>query len=429
VDQVDTSEIEVMFKRCCGLDVHKKSIAACIIVPGSSNQPTKEILTFGTTTREIRRLMETLTTRGVTHVGMESTGSYWRPIWNMLEGEFYVLLANAREVKALPGRKTDVKDCEWIARLLRCGLLPSSFVPDRPQRELRDLTRYRTSLIEEHSAEVNRIQKMLEGANIKLASVASNIMGLSGRQILRKLLSGSKDAAAMAELAKGRLREKIPQLQEALEGSFGAHHRFMVAKQLAHIDFLDQSIETFDQEVATRLSPFDELIERLDAIPGLGRRAAEIILGEIGTDMSRFPSAKNLASWAGVSPGNNESAGKRRSTKTKKGNHALRRILVQVAHAASHTKGTYLAAHFARLAARKGAKNAAMAVGHSILVIIYNMIKRGTTYEDLGGNYFQARDRQAKERRFVNGLKALGYKVTLELEETRPMEEPHEDAA
>ncbi|MBI4318315.1 MAG: IS110 family transposase [Chloroflexi bacterium] len=279
---------------------------------------------------------------------------------------------------------------------------------------MRELTRYRTSLIEERSTEVNRLQKVLEGANIKLSSVATDIAGVSGRQILAALVVGSKSAAAMAELAKGRLRDKIPQLEEALRGSFGPHQRFMVARQLAHIDFLDESIERLDREVAERMRPFEEIIVRLDEITGIGRRAAEVILAQIGVDMSRFPTAKHLASWAGMAPGSNESGGKRKSSRTRKGNSALRRILVQAAHAAGHSKNTYLGAQFRRVAARRGKKRAAVAVGHSILVIAYNIIKHGTTYSDLGGNYFDLRDREAVKRRLVSRLKALGYEVTLE---------------
>jgi len=406
--------MEVVYTHCCGLDVHKKSVTACIIVPGADGKPRKETLTFGTTTKEISRLAERLIADGVTHVAMESTGSYWKPIWNILEGRFTLLLVNAKAVKAVPGRKTDVMDCEWIAKLLRHGLLPGSFVPGREQRELRELTRYRTTQIEERTAEVNRLQKVLEGANIKLGSVATDIMGLSGRQMLAALVSGSQDAAAMAALAKGRLRDKIPQLEEALQGSFGPHQRFLVAKQLAHIDFLDETIEGLDKEIAQRLRPFEEIIVRLDEITGVGRRTAEIILAEIGVDMSRFPTDKHISSWAGMSPGNNESAGKRRSGKTRKGNPALRRVLVQAAHAAGRSKDTYLAAQFRRLAARRGTKKAAVAVGHSILVIAYNLIKHGTSYSDLGGNYFDRRDREALEQRLVLRLKGLGYRVTLE---------------
>lgn len=406
--------MEVVHTYCCGLDVHKNTVVACITVPGPGAKPRRETLTFGTTTNEIVRLAEWLNANGVTHVAMESSGSYWKPIWNILEPLFNLVLANARDVKAVPGRKTDVKDAEWLADLFRHGLLKGSFVPNREQRELRELTRYRTSLIEERSAEVNRLQKVLEGANIKLASVATDITGVSGRQILRALIGGTTDAAAMAELAKGRLRDKIPQLQEALRGTFGPHQRMMVAQQLAHIDFLDEAIEQLDREVAERMRPFEEIIVRLDKITGIGRQAAEIILAQIGTDMSRFPTDKHIASWAGMSPGNNESAGKRKSGRTRKGNSALRRILVQAAHAAGRSKNTYLGAQFRRLAARRGKKKAAVAVGHSILVIIYNLIKHGTTYSDLGGNYFDLRDRDALKRRLVNRLKNLGWKVTLE---------------
>jgi transposase len=406
--------MEVVNAHCCGLDVHNKTVVACIIVPGPDGKPRREVLTFGTTTNEITKLGQWLVANGVKDVAMESTGSYWKPIWNILELQFKLVLVNARDIKAVPGRKTDVKDCEWIADLFRHGLLRASFVPDREQRELRELTTYRTSLVGERSAEVNRLQKILQGANIKLAAVVSDVMGVSGRQMLAALIGGTADPETMAEFAKGRMREKIPQLAQALQGNFGPHQRFMVAQQLAHIDFLDETIEGLDQEVAERLRPFDETIVRLDAITGVGRRTAETILAQIGTDMSRFPTAKHLASWAGLSPGNNESAGKRKSGKTRKGNKALRSILVQAAHAAAHSKNTYLGAQFRRLAARRGKKRAAVAVGHSILVIVYNMIKHGTTYSDLGGSYLDLRNQQAVERRLVNRLKALGYKVTLE---------------
>jgi transposase len=406
--------MEVIYTHCCGLDVHKNSVVACVIVPGAAGQARKEIRSFGTTTGEIASLAEWLEANEVTHVVMESTGSYWKPIWNILESQFELVLANARDVRAMPGRKTDVKDAEWLGDLFRHGLIRSSFVPDREQRELRELTGYRTRLIEERSAEVNRLQKILEGANIKLGSVATDIMGVSGRQILRALVGGAADPAAMAELAKGKLREKIPQLQEALRGSFGPHQRMMVAQQLAHIDFLDEAIERLDEEVGERMRPFDEVIERLDEVTGVGRRAAEIILAQIGVDMSRFPTAGHLASWAGMSPGNNESAGKRKSGRINKGNKALRRILVQAAQAAGHSKNSYLGAQFRRLAARRGSKRAAVAVGHSILVIIYKMIKNGTSYADLGGNYFDLRDREAVARRLVYRLKDLGFDVKLE---------------
>ena len=406
--------MEVVYTHCCGLDVHKRTVVACIIVPGPGGTPRRETLAFGTMTSEIRRLGEWLAANGVTHVAMEATGSYWKPIWNILESAFNLVLANARDVKTVPGRKSDVKDCQWIADLFRHGLIRGSFVPNREQRELRELTGYRTRLIEERSAEVNRLQKILEGANIKLASVATDVMGASGRRILAALVAGTADPVTMAALAKGRLRAKIPQLAEALRGSFGAHQRLIIAHQLAHIDFLDETIEQLDQEVANRLRPFEEIIVRLDAVTGLGRRAIEIILAQIGTDMSRFPTDKHIAAWAGMVPGSNESGGKRKSARTRKGNSALRSILVQAAHAAGHSKNTYLGAQFRRLAARRGKKRAAVAVGHSILVITYNMIKHGTTYSDLGGNYFDLRDRQALERRLVNRLKALGYEVTLE---------------
>ena len=406
--------MEVVHERCCGLDVHKKGVVACIIVPGPAGKPRKEIKAFGTMTEDIESLSAWLTANGVTRVAMESTGVYWKPIWNLLEGSFQLLLANAQHIKNVPGRKTDVKDCEWIADLLRHGLLRGSFVPDRAQRELRELTRYRTTLIRERADEVNRLQKTLEGANIKLAAVATDITGVSGRQMLAALLEGKTDPATLAELAKGRMRDKIPQLEKALQGQFGAHQRFVVAQQLAHIDFLDESIERLSREIAERLRPFEPVIAQLDAITGIGRRAAEIILAEIGADMSHFPSAAHLASWAGLCPGNNESAGKRKSGRTRKANPYLRSILVEAAQAAGHTKDTYLGAQYHRLVARRGGKKAAVAVAHSIIVIVYHMLRDGTVYEDLGPTYLDLRDRQALERRLVRRLEALGNKVTLE---------------
>jgi transposase len=364
-------------------------------------------------TVDILALSDWLTEAGCTQVAMESTGVYWKPIWNLLEGVFTLLLVNPRHMKAVPGRKTDVTDAEWIANLLRHGLLTGSFVPERAQRELRELTRYRTTLVRERTAEANRLQKTLEGANIKLASVATDILGTSGREILAALLAGATDAAAMAQSARGRLREKLPALAQALVGQFGAHQRFMVAQQLAHIDFLDATIAAVSGEIATRLHPVADLVERLDTIPGIGRYVAEALLAEIGTDMSRFPTAGHLASWAGMCPGSHESAGKQRSGRTRKGNAWLRAQLVQAAHAAGRTKGTYLEAQYRRLAARRGKSRAAVAVGHTILVIIYHLMREGTVYEDLGPHYFVQRDRQGAERRLVRQLEGLGYSVTL----------------
>ncbi len=318
-------------------------------------------------------------------------------------------------MKVVPGRKTDVKDCEWIADLLRHGLLTASFVPDRPQRELRELTRYRTCIIQERSAEVNRLQKVLEGANIKLASVTSDIMGASAQAMLQALLAGCTDPAAMAALAKGRMRAKIPQLEEALSGSFGDHERFLVSEILAHIEYLDETVARLDLEAERQMAPFDAAMEQVDTIPGVNRRAAQIIVAEAGADMSRFPSSGHFASWVGQCPGNDESAGKRRSGKTRKGNQWLRAILTQAGHAAGHTKGTYLGAQYRRLARRKGPKKAAVAVGHSIATIVYFLLKDPTlTYTDLGPDYFERRSEGVAMRHYIHRLQALGYQVTLE---------------
>lgn len=408
--------MEVLYQWCCGLDVHKRSVVACLITPGPDGTPKKEVHAFGTMPEDLLALSDWLTGAGCTHVAMESTGVYWKPIYNLLEGDFALVLANARHIKAVPGRKTDVRDCEWIADLLRHGLLQASFIPDRTQRELRELTRYRTSLVRERTAEANRLQKTLEGANIKLAAVATDILGKSGRAMLEALVSGTTDNTVLADLAKGRLREKIPQLQQALQGLVGLHQRFMVAQQLAHIDFLDESIAQVSTEVGKRLhmASAEETINRLDGIPGIGRYLAEALVAEIGTDMSRFPTAKHLASWAGMCPGNNESAGKRYSSKIRKGSPWLQALLIQAAHVAARKKDTYLAAQYRRLAARRGKKKAAVAVGDSILVMAYYILQRGTEYCELGPNYFNKLERLAVKQRLVRRLEDLGYKVTLD---------------
>jgi transposase len=405
--------MDVVYPRCCGLDVHKRTVVACVIVSRTRGTPHKEIRTFGTMTAELLELADWLRAQEVTHVAMESTGVYWQPIYNLLEDEFTLLLANARHIKAVPGRKTDVRDCEWVADLLRHGLLKASFVPQREQRELRELTRYRTALIRERSAEVNRLQKTLEGANIKLAAVATDVLGVSGRQMLHELVAGVSDPAVLADLARGRLREKRPQLERALAGRFGAHQRFLVAQQLAHLDDLDAILAQLSGEIESRLRPCAAEAARLDTIPGVSQRAAEILLAELGADLNRFRSAAHLASWAGLCPGNHESAGKRHSGRTRQGNPWLRSLLVEVAQAAGRTQ-TYLGARFRRLAARKGGKKAAVAVAHKIIRIVYYLLTRQTVYQDLGVSYLDQRDRQAVERRAVRRLESLGYTVTLE---------------
>jgi len=406
--------MEIVYERCCGLDVHKRTVVACLLVSGPAGPPTKELRTFGTMTADLLALSDWLAAAGCTHVAMEATGAFWKPIYNLLEDRFAVLVVNAAHIKAVPGRKTDVRDAEWIADLLRHGLLRASFIPERPQRELRELTRYRTTLIQERANEVNRLQKVLEGANIKLASVATDVLGKSGRDILEALVAGTTDAAALAQLARGRLREKLPQLEQALAGQFGPHQRFLIAQQLAHIDFLDASLERVSAEIGDRLRPFEPEVERLQTIPGVGRRTAEVLVAEIGIELTRFPSAGHLASWAGLCPGNDESAGKRRSGRTRKGSPWLRTALVEAAQAAARTKETYLAAQYRRLAARRGAKRAAVAVAHSLLVMVYALLTQHATYHELGGQYFDERDRQAVQRRLVHRLEALGYAVSLQ---------------
>jgi len=406
--------MEVVHPRCCGIDVHKQTVVACLLCSTADGTPSKEVRTYGTMTADLLQLADWLTSTGCTRVAMESTGVYWKPIYNLLEGTLEVLVVNARHIKNVPGRKTDVRDGEWIAELLRHGLLQPSFIPDRPQRDLRELTRYRTTLVRERAAEVNRLQKVLEGANIKLASVATEIMGASGHDILAALVAGNTQASELAQLARGRLREKIPSLEQALAGQFQAHQRFLVAQQLVHIDFLEGLIERVSAEIAERVRPFEEAVALLDTIPGVGRRIAEIFVAEVGVELRRFPTAAHLAAWAGLAPGNNESAGKRRPATTRKGSPWLQAALVEAAQAAGRTKSTYVGAQYRRLLPRKGKKRAAVAVAHTLLVMAYHILTRHEPYHDLGANYFDERDRQAVERRLVHRLEALGYTVSLQ---------------
>jgi transposase len=406
--------MDVVYTRCCGIDIHKRTAVACVIVPGADGQPTKTVRTFGTMTDDLLALADWLASENVSNVALEATGVYWKSLWNLLEANFTLVLANPQHIKAVPGRKTDVKDAEWIADLLRHGLLRGSFVPDRPQRELRELTRYRTALVRERAREVNRVQKTLEGANIKLGDVASNVLGASGRAMLQGLVAGTTDTATLADLAKGKLRDKRTALERALSGRMGPHQRFLLAEQLCHIDTLDDAIERVSAEIAERVQPFDSDIDRLDAIPGVGRRTAEALVAEMGTDMRRFPTAAHLASWAGMCPGNHESAGKQQSGRTRPGNKWLKATLVEAAQAIARTRGTYLAAQFRRLAARRGKHKAAVAVGHSLLVIAYHLLAHDRDYADLGPTYFDERDRQLVQRRLVRRLEDLGYRVALE---------------
>jgi transposase len=351
----------------------------------------------------------------VTHVAMESAGVYWKPVFNLLEAsELELLLVNARHMKAVPGRKTDVKDAEWIADLLRHGLLRGSFVPERPQRELRELTRYRRRVIQQRSQAVSRIQKVLEGCNIKLGNVASDVMCVSGRAMLEALAAGENDPEKLAGLAKGKLKKKRSELEQALAGITGEHQQFLLSSLLRQITFLDGEIATLDMEVSKRLHPFAHLLNSLDTIPGIAQQSAEEILAEIGTDMSRFPTAKHLASWARVCPGNHESAGKRRSGNAGKGNNWLRPILIQCAYAASRTKNTYLSAQYHRIAARRGKKRAALAVAHTLLVITYYLIRDNTVYQDLGPNHYDQRSQKATINRAIRRIEQLGYRVTVE---------------
>jgi transposase len=406
--------MDVIYSRCCGLDIHKKTVVACLISGAQGQPPQKEVRTFRTMTAELLLLADWLQAAGCTHVAMESTGVYWRPVYNLLEGLFTLLVVNAQHIKAVPGRKTDVKDAEWIAELLRHGLLRGSFIPSKPQRQLRELTRHRTTLVQDRARVINRLQAVLEDANIKLAAVVTDIRGVSARAMLEALIAGQRDVDALAELARGRLRTKRDQLAEALQGYFTSHHSFLVTEYLSQIDYFDDAIDRVSALIAQHLEAEQEAVALLDTIPGVSQRTAEILLAEIGTDMTRFPSAKHLASWAGMCPGNYESGGKRLSGKTRKGSRWLRQVLVEAAHVAAKTKGTYLAAQYRRIAARRGKKRALMALGHTILIIVYYVLARKQPYQDLGTAYFDQLEQHRVQQRLVHRLERMGYQVSLQ---------------
>ncbi len=406
--------MEVLYACCCGLDVHKKSITACVLWAEGKGKTRKEKRRFGTFTRELLQLADWLRACGVTHVAMESTGVYWKPVWNILEGQFEVLLVNAQHIKAVPGRKSDQKDCEWIADLLQHGLLHGSFVPPKERRELRDLTRYRVSLAQEENRIANRVQKVLEDANLKLASVASDPLGVSGRAILTAILAGEEDTERLAEMSKGILRKKIPDLRLALEGRVTEHHRFLLQELLDHQEFLEKKMAEVEAEIGKRMRPFEAEVERLDTIPGVDRVTAWSLVAEVGVRMEQFPSAGHLASWAGLCPGSFESAGKRLSGRTRKGSASLRRCLCQVGSVVSHLRDNYLSAQYRRLAARRGGKRAVLAVAHTVLVMAYHILKRKQNYQELGADYFDRLNADAIRRSLVRRLERLGHRVTLE---------------
>jgi len=404
--------MELLYERCAGLDVHKRSVTACVWL-STGRSTTHQTRTFSTMTDDLLALGDWLASLGVQQVAMESTGVYWRPVYQLLEERFALWLVNAQHVKAVPGRKTDANDAQWLGDLLRHGLVRRSFVPPLPQRELRELTRHRTSLVGKRTQAANELQKVLEGTNLKLASVVSHVTGVSARAILDALLAGQGDPAVLAELAQGRLRRKRAELQRALQGTLRSHHRLLVAQLLAELDFLEEQITEVSAEIAQRLLPQQATLARLDDIPGVNQRIGEIVLAEVGEDMSRFPSAPHLIAWAGVCPGNDQSGGRQRSSRVRPGNRALKTALVEAAHAAAHTKGSYLRVLYQRLARRRGPGRALIAVARSILTAIYHMLKRGTGWQDLGPLYFEQRDPARLAARLRRRLEKLGFQVTL----------------
>jgi transposase len=411
--------MQTLVEHGCGLDVHQATVVACLLRIRNDGRVQKQVRTFGATTRELMQLRAWLLAEGCTHVAMESTGVYWKPVYAVLEGgELEIIVANAQQVKKVPGRKTDVKDAEWIADLLCHGLLRASFVPPLPIRELRDLTRYRRQLVENRSAERNRLLKLLESANIKLASVATDVFGLSGRLMLEALIEDKATLSEMAALAKGKMRRKIPQLELALEGKLQEHHRFLLRLQQRRLEAVDGELAILEQRIQQKLQPYATQLALLQEIPGVDRTLAAVIIAELGVDMSVFPSVSQLASWAGVCPGNNESAGKRKSSRIPKGNVYLKTALVEAANAAARAKGTYLRDKFYRLKARRGYKRAAVAIAHKILVSIYHMLSQNVSYDDLGDLYLDKLNTHHVTRNLVRRLERLGYAVTLSLQPT-----------
>jgi transposase len=409
--------MERVVERCAGLDVHRDTVTACVRVPGVDGGRVHELREFGTTTVELLALRDWLMAWGVSVVAMESTGVYWKPVFYLVEDDIECWLLNAKHLKNVPGRKTDVADAAWIAQLVEHGLVRASFVPPRPIRELRNLTRYRKALIQERTRESQRLDKILQDAGVKLSSVASRTLGASGTAMLEALVAGTRDPEILADLARGKLRAKIPQLRDALTGRFSDHHALIVGELLAHLDYLEEAAGRLSLAIEELIAPFADQVALLRTIPGVDRRTAEVLLAEIGPDMGRFPTAGHLASWAGMCPGNNESAGKHYSGRTRNGSKWLRDALVESAQAAARSKNNYLAAHYTRLKGRRGHKRAVIAVGHSILVVAYHILTRHQPYDDLGADYYLRRDEQAHARRLVRQLERLGYDVTLNRED------------
>ena len=406
--------MDIVAERRCGLDVHKDTVVACVAIPGKGGKRHRETQTFGTMTVDLLALRDWLVAMGITLVGMESTGVYWKPVYYVLEDAMECWLLNARHLRNVPGRKTDVADAEWICQLVEHGLVRPSFVPPKEIRELRDLTRYRKVQIDERGREAQRLDKVLQDAGIKLSSVATDILGKSGRDMLAALVSGTRDPEILADLARRRLRNKLPELRRALEGRFTAHHGLIVGEILAKLDYLDEVIERMSVEIDRVIAPFAAEVDLLDTIPGIDRRSAECIIAEIGVDMGRFGTSSRLASWAGMCPGNHESGGRRKSGKTRNGSKWLDVTLAQCAEAAGRSKGTYLSAQFQRLRGRRGHPKARKAVEHSILVAVFHILAEHVAYVDLGADWFVKRRPDAHAKRLAHQIEALGYHVKIE---------------